>query len=253
MKLYLLAPIVCLFFLSFHARSDVFTFVVAHDEPPLSSKFEGKVVGVIPDIINLVFNYFPTHQVKLETYPWARAQVEVARGRADGLLTYPSISRKVYAIFTSNTAYKLDFGYLIYNRGNINRDAIESAASFDELKNSIMITQTGAEWETDNIPEYIQKVEANKLDTMFHLLFLRKQGDFLIMPPEQATYKAKILGYQNMLAYRQVDFINDSMIPFHIGLRKSHPLANEFISEVDAIVASEQFLKEVQTIVRSYR
>ncbi len=88
---------------------------------------------------------------------------------------------------------------------------------------------------------------------MFHLLFLRKQGDFFIMPPEQATHRAKILGYQNKLAYRHADFISNSLIPFHIGLRKPHPLANDFISEVDAVVGSEQFLKDVQKILSSYR
>jgi|TARA_R110002049_G_scaffold119991_5_gene274348 polar amino acid transport system substrate-binding protein len=252
MKLYLLAHVVCLL-LSFHVKADVFTFVVAGDEPPLSSMSEGKVVGVIPDIINLIFSYLPAHQVTLKAFPWARAQVEVERGRADGLLTYPSISRKDYVSFTSNTVYKLDFGYLIYHRGNTKRDVIESATSFEDLKGVTVITQTGAEWESDNIPDYIHKVEANKIDTMFHLLLLRKQGDFLIMLPEQAIYKASTLGYPNKIAYRQVNFISDSLISFHIGLRKSHPLATDFISEVDAVVGSEQFLKEVQKIVSSYR
>ncbi len=253
MKLYLLNRFVFLFLLSFHAHSEVFTFVVADDEPPYSSISEGVAVGIIPDIINLVFNYLPSHQLKLEAFPWARAQVEVKLSRADGFFTYPSLSRKDYAIFTSNTAYTEDYGYLIYSLDNINRGVIESAASFEGLKSVKVITKTGAEWVSDNIPEYIQKVKTIKSDIMFHLLFLRKQGDFIIMPPEEASYKAKVLGYQDKLAYRQVNFINDALIPFHIGIRKSHPLAKDFISEVDAVLGNDQFLKEVKKIQSSYR
>jgi polar amino acid transport system substrate-binding protein len=253
MKRYFLSSFVCLFLLSFQTHAAVFTFVVAEDEPPLSSSSDGQVIGVIPDIINLVFSYLPAHQVKLKPFPWARAQVEVELGRADGLLTYPSVRRKDYVSFTSSTVYKLDFGYLIYNRDNPKRDIIESALSFEDLKGVTVITQTGAEWESDNIPDYLNKVEANNIDTMIHLLLLRKQGDFLIMLPEQAIYKAKTLGYLKNMAYRQVGFINDSLIPFHIGLRKSHPIASDFIAEVEAVVGSKQFLEELQKIVSGYR
>ena len=253
MRRYWLAKVFSIFLLSFNVQAEVFTFVVADNEQPLSSGLDNTAIGLIPDIINLVFNHLPDHEVKLKAYPWARAQLEVERGRADGLLTYPSKKRKGYASFTASTLYKLDFGYLIYDKDNASRHEIESATSFADLKNVKIITQTGAEWESDNIPEYMHKVEANEVQTMFHLLMLRKQGDFLIMPPEQATYIAKTSGYQDKIAYRHVDFINDSLIPFHLGVRQSHPLANELISEIDTIVESEGFLQQVNQIVESYR
>jgi len=254
MRLTLLAQIlVWLFSFSISVQAETFTFVVAENEPPLSSEFEDTAAGIIPDIIKLVFNYFPAHHLKLEVYPWARAQEQVKLGVADGLLTYPSKKRKEYASFTSIPAYKLDFGYLIYNKGSSSRYEIEHATSFQGLENIKIITQTGAEWESDNIPKYMHKVEANNLNTMIHLLLLRKDGDFLIMPPEQAIYLAKKFGYQHDVAYRHVDFINDSLIPFHIGVRQSHPLANELTSEVDVIVGSEKFRKQVQDIVDRYR
>lgn len=253
MRRYLIAKVFSIFLLSFNVHAEVFTFAVADNEAPLSSRLDNTAIGLIPDIINLVFSHLPTHQVKLTAYPWARAQLEVERGRADGLLTYPSKKRKGYASFTSSTIYKLDFGYLIYDKDNSRRYEIESATGFADLKNIKIITQTGAEWESDNIPEYMHKVEANEVQTMLHLLMLRKQGDFLIMPPEQAIFIAKEFGYEHKIAYRHVDFINDSLIPFHLGVRQSHPIANELISEIDAVVGSENFRKQVQEIVERYR
>lgn len=69
MKRYFLSSFFCLFLLSFQTYAAVFTFVVAKDEPPLSSSSDGQVVGVIPDIINLVFSYLPAHQVELKPFP----------------------------------------------------------------------------------------------------------------------------------------------------------------------------------------
>lgn len=253
MKRYLLANVFAIFLLSSNVNAEVFTFVVADNEAPLSSGLDNSAIGLIPDIINLVFSHLPDHQVKLKAYPWARAQLEVERGKADGLLTYPSKKRKEYASFTASTVYKLDFGYLIYDKDNSSKSVIESATGFTDLKDIKVITQKGAEWESDNIPKYMHKVEANEVQTMLHLLMLRKQGDFLIMPPEQAIFIAKEFGYEDKIAYRHVDFINDSLIPFHLGVRRSHPIANELIAEIDSFVKSEHFRKRVQEIVASYR
>ncbi len=73
------------------------------------------------------------------------------------------------------------------------------------------------------------------------------------MPAEQVIHIAKKLGYKHRLAYRHVDFINESMLPFHLGIRKTHPLANDLIAKVDEVVVGETFLKKVDDIVSRYR
>ncbi|WP_413698489.1 substrate-binding periplasmic protein [Psychromonas sp. KJ10-10] len=242
-----------LFLFSVNAQAERFTFAVAENEAPLSYQQEGIVTGIIPEIITLIFSYLPRHQVTLKSYPWSRAQVQVEYDKADGFLTYPSKRRKQYSHFTSSHAYKLDFGFLIYHKNNTNRSIIESANSFEDLGNLKIITQKGAEWESDNIPEFMQKLEANNLYTMLHWLLRREQGDFLIAIPEQAKYLAKKFGYQHLIAYRHVDFINDSQIPFHLGVRQSHPFARELTEEVDVVLKNEVFRKQVQDIVARYR
>tara|TARA_R110001583_G_scaffold7720_10_gene38013 strand:- start:37991 stop:38755 length:765 start_codon:yes stop_codon:yes gene_type:complete len=254
MKLRLLSPyVLCLFLFSVSAKAEMFTFAVADNEAPLSYHNEDTVAGIIPEIITLIFSYLPSHQVTVKAYPWARAQLRVEYEQADGFLTYPSEKRKQYAHFTSNHAYKLDFGFLIYHKNNTNRSIIESANSFEDLRSLKIITQKGAEWESDNIPEFMSKLEANNLNTMLHWLLWREQADFLIATPEQAKYIAKKFGYQEMIAYRHVDFINDSLIPFHIGVRQSHPLARELTDKVDVVLKNDVFHKQVQDIVARYR
>ena len=110
-------------------------------------------------------------------------------------------------------ANKIDFGYLIYPKDHERRIELEEAQSFQDLKSFKAVIQSGVGWEQDNIPDYIKRVPANNLDTMTHLLFFRRQGDFFIMPPSQAMFYAKKFGYQNNVAYRRAAFINDAEIP----------------------------------------
>lgn len=254
MKLKLLLPyVLCFFLFSINAEAEMFTFAVADNEAPLSYQQDDMVEGIIPEIITLIFSYLPSHQVTLKAYPWARAQVHVEFEQADGFLTYPSKKRKQYAYFTSNYAYKLDFGFLIYHKNNANRSIIESANSFEDLRSLKIITQKGAEWESDNIPDFMPKLEANNLYMMLHWLLRREQADFLIAMPEQSKYIAKKFGYEEMIAYRHVDFINDSLIPFHIGIRQSHPLAGELTDKIDVVLKNDVFRKQVLDLVARYR
>ncbi len=257
MKTYCFKPVLLLLLLFFplavtHAV-EVLKFGVVDDEPPISSAFKGSAVGIVPEVIRLVFAQVPGYQVELHPYPWARAQTLVEQGELDGLLTYPSEKRKKYAVFSHEKAYSLDFSYLIYHKASPHRLGIEAAESFKDLAAFKIITQMGVEWEQDNIPKELKRVEANNLETMIHLLLLRKAGDFFVMMPEQATYLATKFGYQDELAYRRVDFIPDSNIPFHIGVRKSHHQVNNIIFQVDSVLRSDNFRRELGLLTDRFR
>lgn len=226
---------------------------MAASEPPLSDEVDGYAAGIIPDITKLLFSLVPEYQVTFQVIPWARAQLYVEEGLADGFLTYASEKRQRYAVFTDTIATTLDYGYLIYHKDNERRLELEEARSFEELKPFKAIVQTGAEWEEDNIPAFIERVQANNLDIMTHLLFLRREGDFLIMPPSQAVYYAKKFGYHQMIAYRRASFINDAEIPFKIGVRKSLKNSRQIINILDKAMSSREYKLGVQKIIDRYR
>lgn len=238
---------------SLNTAADTLKFAFADDEPPISSAYEEAVVGTIPDALALVFDLLPQHSASKIAAPWPRAQLMVQSGVVDGFLTYPSTIRQTYALFTEHPAYFLDFGYLIYHRDNENRTQIEAARRFEDLKGLKFISQNGVEWERDNVPAYLERVMVNDLNTMVHLLLNRRAGDYFIMPPEQAIYIATKFGYRDLLAYQRVQFIPDSVIPFHVGIRKSYPNAEAIIMAIDGVLASQQFKTERQKIVDRYR
>ncbi len=231
----------------------VFSFAVVNDEPPISSQSNGRSVGIMPDTIRLIFSLIPEYDVEIAAYPWPRAQSLVEIGKLDCLLTYPSEKRQKYALFTQHRVYSEDFGYLLYHKNSDKRLTLESASSFEDLSQTTIITQIGAEWEQDNLPADLKQVEARNLENMLHLLLLRQAGDFFVMMPEQAIYLARKFGYQDQLAYRRVDFIPESNIPFHLGVRGGHPFAGALINKVDQIIQTEAFQQAMIELQDRYR
>lgn len=234
-------------------QAEVIQFAVSEGEPPLSRSHNNKVHGLLPDLIRLVFEYLPEFEAEAQAFPWPRAQYFVEHGELDGLLTYPSDKRKKYAVFGDFPIYRMDFGYLIYRKNSPNRTQIEAARRFEDLASLTVVTQTGAEWETDNIPKFLTRREVNDLEGMIKVVYGREEGDYFIMPPEQAVYLAKQFGYQNDVAYTPVRFISDSLIPFHIGIRKDHPKAKTIIEAVNKLEDNPKFQKDRQAIIDRYR
>ncbi|MFC3151445.1 substrate-binding periplasmic protein [Litoribrevibacter euphylliae] len=248
-----LIPSILLLVFSVRLHAELITFGVTDDEPPLSSIYDEKAYGLIPDMIRLVFDYLPGYRVKAEAYPWPRAQYLVEHGQLDALLTYPSEKRQKYATFSSFPVYRIDFGYLIFRKDHPKRALMESAEEFSDLVSLTVVTQVGAEWEADNIPKALPHKEVKDLESMIHLVLGREEGDYFIMPPEQAVYLAKKFGYQHRVSYAPVRFIPDSLIPFHIGIRKDHPHARLLVKEINKLANNTEFIKKKQALIDRYR
>lgn len=235
------------------AQAEVLKFAFAANEPPISTQAGGIASGLIPELAELVAGLTPELHYQGIVLPWARAQYSVETGKLDALLTYPSDSRQAYALFTATPAYHLDFGYLIFHKDHPRRAQLEAAKSFADLASFIFVAQQGAEFEEQNVPASITRLYANQLDGVMHLLLKRRDGDFAIMQPEQAVYLAKGFGYAHDLAMQPVDFIPDAKIPFHVGIRRSHPQAAVLIERIEQTLHSHAFQREREALIQRYR
>jgi ABC-type amino acid transport substrate-binding protein len=228
-------------------------FEFSEKSPPYSYSVDERAVGLFPDLVQLVFSFIPDYTTQSVAVPWSRAQYDVRMGRSDGLLTYPSKEREEYVVFSAKPLFEQDFGYLIYSAENPNADRIESATSFADLSGLTVIVEKGSKWEEDNIPDYLEREPGQHLKAMMHLLMLREVGDFFVQPALDARSVARELGYSDNLKVRKVDFIPNSLIPFHIGISRKHPSAMEVINQVDSVMQNPQFQSQLNTLTESYR
>ncbi|MDX1561116.1 MAG: transporter substrate-binding domain-containing protein [Marinobacter sp.] len=245
--------VVLLAFPGISLGSNNLTFAFGEKSPPYSFSLNDKAVGLLPDLVQLTFSFIPGYTTEHVVVPWARAQYNVRLGLADGLLTYPSEARKKYAVFSDKPLFTQDYGYLVYSADNPNIDLIESATSFADLSSLKVIVERGSRWEEDNIPGYLEREPGRDMNAMMHLLMFRKAGDFMVQPAEDARYIAQQLGYSEKLKVRQVDFIPNSRIPFHIGVSRQLRSPMDVINEVDAVAQNPEFQSELNTLIRRYR
>ena len=67
------------------------------------------------------------------------------------------------------------------------------------------------------------------------------------------VFLARQLGYSKKLKVREVDFIPNSQIPFHICISWQLPSAMDVINQVDAVMQNSEFQSELNTLIKSYR
>jgi len=233
--------------------SSKLTFEFSEGASPYSDSDGERAAGLFPDLVQLVFSFIPEYTTKNLAVPWSRAQYNVRLGRSDGFLTYPSQERQNYAVFSAQPLFIQDFGYLVYSADNPNIDLIESATSFADLSGLRVIVEKGSKWEEDNIPGYLERVPGRHLDMMMHLLMLREAGDFMVQPAADARLAAEQLGYSKTLKVRKVDFVPNSLIPFHVGISRKLPSATKVINQVDAVMQNPEFQSQRKSLTESYR
>lgn len=250
---YILLSIYCVVGLFSQNEVKEFKIVFSESNPPFSYESStNEVTGLIPDMVELMFSYLPERSYKFYSYPWKRAQVQLKNSFMDMFCTYPSESRKEYAFFTEQPLLYLEYNYIIFSKNNKKLDKLLAIRDITDLNNFIFLSHSSSDWEEENIPKSVSREYVNKHDQLLHLLFKREVGDFFIMNLEEAIYLASKYGYKDQLMYTQVDFIPDSTIPFHLGVRKSHYNATAIIKQMNKILSNESFVEERKTLMDSY-
>ncbi|WP_342118080.1 substrate-binding periplasmic protein [Pseudoduganella sp. OTU4001] len=237
-----------------NAQSTV-TVKVALSEalPPASYAVNGEPSGLLKDMLVELFRHVPGYRLEFRTYPWARAQRLVESGQMDMFVTFPSASRKAYAAFSPHAIYTLDYGNLVFDSRSSKAAKLETARSFEDLRGLTFISQEGVSWEDENVPAYIKRYMVNTPRSMWHMIFQRKAGDFFIMSVEHAIYIANRYGYRDQLRMKKVDFIPNSLVEFHVGLRKNHPQQAALLHAIDAAMVHPEFVAKRKAIERKYR
>lgn len=242
----------------FSAEKTIVAFAFSDGDPPTSyADKDGNAVGLLPDLVALAFEQIPQYEATLNAYPWLRAKFRVENGQSDGLFTYPGKSVSEYASFTDNPAYVIDYNYIFYAADNERADALEAAVSSEDLTTFTMITDSNPDnvsWEEANLPnDRFKRVYVEDVEAGFHLLVRRHDGDFLVRNPEEAMFLAKKLGYANKINFHRILFLTENNLPFHFGVRLSHPEYDAILTELNRVMESAEFQQKAKEIIEGYQ
>ena len=227
------------------------------DRPTSYVNEQNQVEGILPDLVALAFDNLPDYQLTMKAYPWRRAKANVIGGQMDGLITYPSESLITHINFTDKAIYLIDYGYVVYSIDNIHASKLNSIQNVTGLKDLVLISDSSPgfnSWDEENLPSNIyRRIYAKNIKIAFHLLFKRKAGDYLIRNPEESISIAKALGYQDQIRFRKIDLPSHNIIPFHIGIRKSHRNSETLITSLNQLLESEAFQLKSNKLIKRYQ
>lgn len=176
------------FLISHNSHSEeVIKVAFSNKSIPMSYGEEGGAQGVFVHLFEFLDKKLAKYKFEIKTYNWARAQELVHSGQRDVYCTYPSRERKQFSLFSDRPLYVQDYGYIVFNKKSLHAKTLSNISSMEQLESFKFISQTGVKWEEENVSKKIKRVYVNGIEQLLHFLFLRNEGDFIIMPDALVT------------------------------------------------------------------
>lgn len=138
----LVSLLICLF-LTLSAKAETMKFAYYDQYSPRSFMEDGKMKGILIDIINEAIVKRMGIEVKHEGFPWVRAQMMVEKGFSDAFITVPTPTRKAYTQVSKEPIIVFET-FLATAADNPKKKRILSRIkSLDELKNYVFVDYYG--------------------------------------------------------------------------------------------------------------
>ena len=139
-------------FVSSSTRADqvkAFHWVDDEDYPPLIYRGkDGNPAGIFYEIMTEAFHRLSI-PLKVELYPWVRAQKIVIEGKADGMVTVLTKERKKF--FLGSDPILLVCEHIFLNKNNPHIKEIMAIRSLEEVKPFRVVEVIGAGWTKENL------------------------------------------------------------------------------------------------------
>ena len=235
------------------SNAKVFYWVDDANYPPLIYQgVDGKPTGIFYEIITEAFRRLNI-SLKVEVYPWKRAQKIIADGKADGMVTVLTNSRKQFLL--GSDPILLVREYLFANKNNPHIKEIMSAHSLKEIRSFKIVETLGSGWTKEKLKGF-NIIWVPDMDSAFNML-IKERADIFISNCFGGAYfiEKKIKegglfseGYKNII----INPCPIDTLTFRLLIRKDSPFTkilddfNETIHKMQIDGTIQHILKEAQ-------
>ena len=154
-----------------------FYWVDDADYPPLIYRgTDGQPAGIFYKIMTEAFKRLDI-PLKVEIYPWVRAQKIVVEGKADGMITILTHARKPF--FLGSDPLLIVCEYIFVNRNNPHAKEIMSIRSLKEVRPFKIVETIGAGWTRENLKGF-NITWVPSMDSAFNMLIKRRVDIFIL-------------------------------------------------------------------------
>ncbi len=195
---------------------DQLKVVYFHDFKPFSWKDKnGKVQGILIDVLNESLHNRIGIDITHNGYPWARAQLYVKNGEADAFVTVPTPERRTYTIISAEAAISRK-ATIFTNKGNPAINGLKAVKTVSDLKDFKQIQYIGNGW----AKKTFKGVDVRWVPTLTDVLHRLTTGnyDYFASASKVVNYNIRELGYQDKLI--EIPDVVLSTAAFHLCIRK---------------------------------
>ena len=202
------------------------------DDPPLIYRgADGKPTGIFYEIMTEAFHRLGI-PLKVETYPWPRAQKIVADGKADGMVTVLTEERKSF--FIGSDPILVASEHIFVNRNNPRIKEIMSIQSLKEIRPFRVVETIGSGWTKENL--HAAKINwVPNMDSAFNMLIKGRADIFIANGFTGAAFIRKKIKEGNSFSEGYKRIVTNPYplrsIAFRLLVRKDSPfvkIINEF-------------------------
>ncbi|HCY83781.1 MAG TPA: hypothetical protein DHV36_01450 [Desulfobacteraceae bacterium] len=209
----------------------------------------GACRGLLSEIARAVFEDELGLRLNCHERPWKRAQLEVALGQSDFMLTVPTASRKAYARVSQSVFYTLPL-YIYTYAGHEKLEDIHNIRSAKDIKalNLIPVTNLGNGWHKDNVDVHGINTHYVGKEINILLFLATKRADIMIDAVTPTNYLIRKNKLTRKIVLTKSRF---SQVNFHLLLSKKSKFA-QWMPEIDAAFQRASAKGRIKAIVDQY-
>ncbi len=211
---------------------------------PRSWNDNGKVRGILVDIINEAIGKRLAITVTHAGYPWKRAQLMVKEGTADAFVTMPTQERRTYTVIGDEPV--IEFSLRIVTRENHSKARdMALITSVEQLRNYRIADYLGDAWAERHLKGFNVKwlPEIDKLAP-----FLIDDRADIVVASKRTIYEMKRQGYDSQIKVLPNKL---SSVSFHLCVGKNSPYKDR-INDFDRIIKEMHEDGTIDRIEESY-
>ncbi|WDP90861.1 MAG: transporter substrate-binding domain-containing protein [Desulfobacter sp.] len=226
------------------SRSEPMKFAYFDNYPPRSYRTEGKMTGIIIDIIDIVVKDRMGIDVIHEGFPWARAQVMVKNGEFDAFVTVPTPERRTYTFISREPLFKFET-FIAAPADHNKLYELKQVTSVDGLKDFKLVDYLGNGWAKKALKE-LNVYWLPNYEAIFTFL-LQGKADAVIVS-EVGINTIKNCGYQDSVVVLPHPI---SSIGFYlcVGKRSAY---KEILKDFDSEIKKAKDEGIIKKIIDSY-
>ncbi|MCB2145991.1 MAG: transporter substrate-binding domain-containing protein [Deltaproteobacteria bacterium] len=225
---------------------DTMQLVYFSDGAPFSWEENGKMNGILVDIIEEAIHARMGIIVSHKGYPWTRAQMMVQKGKADAFVTVPTSERQAYTKVNSEPVVQVTFT-LFTQKDGPKTEALKKVKKIDELKGFTIGHYLGSGWAEQKLNGMKVEWTSNVFQTLKKLAAGRV--DVFVDTSQGVLFNIKKFGFQDQII--EIPNVVDSA-PFHLCVRKNSSFVI-ILSQFDEIIKEMRKDGTLEEIYNRYK